>query len=253
MSSLNADFRARLCAREPLLGTFVKTPHPIVIEVLGHSGFDFAVIDAEHAPFDRASIDTMLIAARAVQLPLIVRVPSTGPDWVLNVLDSGAAGILVPHVNTAEQAAEVVAATRYVGGKRGFAGTTRAAGYSGRSLSEHLERSRSEVSVICQVEEPESVHNAAEIAAVEGVDALFVGRADLAVSSGERDFFADTVSAMCAQTLGQTQQAATGLYCAPTEDMTAWRQAGASLFVIGSEHGFIQTGGKALRQRFEAL
>lgn len=250
--TVNADFKKRLVTREPMLGAFIKTPHPIVIEVMARSGFDFLVIDAEHAPFDRTSIDMMLIAGRAVAFPILVRVPVATPDWVLGVLDAGAAGIMVPHVVSAEQAAELVKSVTYGVGGRGFAGTTRAAEYALRPLREHLAMARGEVSLICQIEDPEGAINYAAIADVDGVDALFVGRADLAVGHGLDDFFAAEVKKMTDQILG-AKGCATGLYCAPTESIGPLSAAGASIFVVGSEHSLMAQGGAALAARFAAM
>lgn len=250
--TVNSEFKARLVAKEPLLGTFIKTPHPIIIEIMAHAGFDFLVVDAEHAPFDRTTIDMMLIAGRAENCPIIVRVPNSTSDWVLNVLDAGAAGIMVPHVETVAQAQALAQSVTYGPGGRGFAGTSRAANYARRPLAEHLLKARDEVSLICQIEDPDGVINHAEIAAVDGVDALFIGRADLAVSHGLADFFAPEVAEMSNRILGSAD-AATGLYCPPTEDLAPLQEAGGSLFVIGSEHSLMIGGGAALSQKFDAL
>jgi 2-keto-3-deoxy-L-rhamnonate aldolase RhmA len=80
------------------VGTFVKTLSPHVVEILGPTGLDFAAIDAEHAPFDRAALDLMMLAGRAARLPIHVRIPDTAPATILSVLDVGAAGLVVPHV-----------------------------------------------------------------------------------------------------------------------------------------------------------
>lgn len=245
----NAEFKARLEAREPLLGAFIKTPHPIVIEIMARAGFDFLVVDAEHAPFDRGSVDAMTMAGRAEGCPIVVRVPVATADWILNVLDGGAAGVMVPHVESAAQAKELAQAVNYGPGGRGFAGTSRAADYAGRSLQEHLTMARDEVALICQIEDPDGVINFAEIAKVEGVDALFVGRADLAVSHGLSDFFAPEVAQMTRDILS-AKGAATGLYCAPSETLTVHQEAGGSFFVVGSEHTLMQRGGSALVEQF---
>lgn len=245
----NAEFKSRLTTKEPLLGAFIKTPHPIIIEIMSRAGFDFLVVDAEHAPFDRGSVDTMILAGRSVGCPIVVRVPVSTSDWVLNVLDAGAAGVMVPHVETAEQAEALARSVVYGAGGRGFAGTTRAADYAERPLVEHLHTARDECVLICQIEDPDGVVNHADIAAVEGVDALFIGRADLAVSHGLDDFFAPEVAEMTAKILGTTG-AATGLYCAPSESLLGHREAGASFFVVGSEHTLMTAGGKALSYEF---
>ena len=240
----NESFKRRLQAGELVIGSLIKTPHPIAIEIMGASGLDFLVLDAEHAPFDRTTIDLAMIAGRAVGCPIIVRVPSDDPGWVLGVLDSGAAGIIVPHVTTAETARRIARAVHYGNDGRGFAGTTRAADYARRTLVEHKRRAADEVCLICMIEDPEGVRNAAEIAAVENVDALFVGRADLSVASGFDDFFAPETADLCEKVLG-VSHARTGLYCAPGEDTARWRAAGATFLVMGSEHGFMTAGAAA--------
>lgn len=243
--SPNARFRARLTAKEPLLGTFVKTPHPVVVEILGATGLDFLVLDGEHAPFDRASVDACLLAARAAQVAVLVRVPDDRPSTILAALDSGAAGVVVPHVTSASQARALADAVRYVPGGRGIAGTTRAGDYGLKPLAEHRRAAADEVVLICQIEDREAVANHAAIAAVEGVDALFVGRADLSLSCGRDDFSSAEIDAMAAQVLGAAG-AATGLYCAPGEDFARWAAHGASFVVAGADHGFLIGGAREL-------
>lgn len=246
----NARFKARLVARELMVGCFIKTPHPIVVEVLGAGPLDFLVLDAEHAPFERAAIDACMLAARAVGCPVLVRVPD--PSWVLNVLDCGAAGVMVPHVTSPEQARTLVGAMQYGPGGRGFAGTTRAAGYGTRPLAEHRAKAYDEVALICQIEDPEGVDCVEAIAAVPGVDALFLGRADMAVGMGLDDFFAPELAPVCSRVLG-AKGAATGLFCAPAEDFAPWVAKGASFIVAGSEHSMMAAGAARLAAARAAL
>ena len=232
---VNKAFKDRLKRREPMLGAFIKTPHPTVIEIMARADYDFLIIDAEHAPFGRSDIDLMMIAGRAVGCPLIVRIPVDTPDWMLNVLDMGAAGVMVPHVNTSEHARRLVDSMAYGPGGRGFAGSTRAADFAKRGMAEHLAKTPEETVLICQIEDPEGAGNPVEIAAVDGVDALFVGRADLAVGTGRRDFFHPEITNLTHHLL-HTDRVATGLYAAPGEDLGPFLSAGASLFVVGSDH-----------------
>ncbi|SDC00456.1 HpcH/HpaI aldolase family protein [Ruegeria marina] len=245
----NARFKARLIAREPLVGCFVKTPHPIVVEVLGAGPLDFLILDGEHSPFDRAAIDACMLAARAVGCAVLVRVPNDDPSTILGVLDCGAAGVVAPHVTSVEQARKLARSMHYVAGGRGIAGTTRAGGYGVRPLTEHRKASSAEVSLICQIEDREGVDCYDGIAAVDGVDALFVGRADLSVSYGLDDFAAPETAKICGDVLS-AKGAATGLYCAPGEDPGPWRACGASFFVTGSDHSLLQHGAKALKASF---
>lgn len=247
----NARFKARLTAGEPLVGSFIKTPHPTLIEVLGATGLDFLVLDGEHSPFDRTSIDACMLAARAVGCPLLVRVPDDNAATILGVLDCGAAGVVIPHVISAEQAERIAKSVHYQPGGRGIAGTTRAGGYGTIPLADHRSRARDEVSLICQIEDSEAIECYNEIAAVPNVDALFVGRADLSMSFGRDDFSSPQIDGICADVLG-AQSCATGLYCAPGEDIGRWRDCGASFFVIGSDHGYLQHGAAALTASFKA-
>jgi len=252
MTTPNARFKSRLLAREHLLGAFIKTPHPITIEIMGTIGFDFLVLDGEHGPFGRGEIDACMIAGRATGCPLVVRVPDDTPSTILNVLDAGAAGVVVPHVGSAEQAERLARAMHYGPHGRGFTGTSRAADYARRSLTEHKALAAQEVVLMCQIEDSAGVEAHREIADTPGVDALFIGRADLAVDAGVDDFFAPEVSDITQTVLG-AQGCTTGLFCPPTEDLTRWRDAGGSFFVIGSDHSLMAAGAAALRSRVDAL
>jgi len=246
--SPNAEFRRALRAREQLVGCFIKTPHPTVIEVLGDTELDFLVLDGEHSPFDKASINMCMLAAKAVGMPVLIRVPDDNPAVILNVLDCGAAGVVVPHVVSVAQAERLARSMRYVPGGRGIAGTTRAGGYGAKPLPQHRADADAEVSLICQIEDREGVENAGAIAAVDGVDALFVGRADLTVSYGLTDFNDTGVAEKAADVLGVTG-AATGLFVSPAEDMGQWRDKGASFYLSGSDHSFLFAGAKTLAAR----
>ena len=176
--------RSRLLAREHLIGTFVKTPTTHATEILGALGFDFVVIDEEHAPFDRMATDAALLAARAAGTAALVRVQSA--TSILSVLDCGATGVLVPHVASAARAREVAATCRYQGGRRGYSGSPRHAGYGATGMWKTVEAADAATTVIAQIEDPEALDEIDAIAAVDGIDALFIGRGDLAVALGAK-------------------------------------------------------------------
>ena len=173
--------KQRLAAGELIVGTFVKTPSPIIVEVLALSALDCLCLDAEHAPFDRIAIDGCAMAARAGGKDLLVRVPVATPEHILNALDCGATGVVAPHVRSAHEARDLVRMAHHGAGGRGYAGSSRAAGYTTSSMANHLERSARTI-VIAQIEDPESIEDIEAIAAVDGIDALFVGRVDLTVA-----------------------------------------------------------------------
>jgi 2-keto-3-deoxy-L-rhamnonate aldolase RhmA len=234
-----------------LSGTWIKTPHPHVVEVLSLSPLDVLVLDAEHAPFDRGSLDTCIMAARAGGKPVLVRPASAAHEHILNALDCGADGVIVPHVRSAQEAREIVRACHYVpAGKtlgRGFAGSTRAAGYTTLGMAKHRDRAK-DVVVIAQIEDVEAVDAIADIAAVDGIDALFIGRADLTISyAAETPDDAVVVAAVeriCAA--GKTAGRTVGMFIGRVGDVPKWRARGASLFILQSDQEFLLKGAAAL-------
>lgn len=243
--------RVMLKARigQPLLGTFLKTPHPHVVEVLATCGLDLLCIDAEHAPFDRAAIDLCLMAARAAGLPTLVRPQSSAPEQILNALDCGADGVLVPHVRSAHEAEAVARAAHYGPGGRGYAGSPRAAGYGLSAMPDHLARSAARTVVVAQIEDREALDEIDAIAGVAGLDALFVGRIDLTVSLGLADPDAPAVIEAVERIVAACVRAgrACGMFLSRNEDVAFWRERGATLFLLGSDHGFLRQGAAALR------
>ena len=239
--------RERLLAGEPLVGTWIKTPHPHVAEVLALSALDLLVLDAEHAPFDRAALDLCIMAARSGGKPVLVRPASSNHDQILNALDCGADGVIVPHIRSANEARELVRACHYVRGGRGFAGSTRAAGYTTVRMAEHRVAAR-QVAVIAQIEDVEAVEAIEEIAAVEGIDALFIGRADLTISyaavTPDDPIVVAAVERICAA--GKAAGRTVGMFVGRVDDVSGWRAHGASLFELQSDQEFLLKGAAAL-------
>ena len=241
------SLRERHQAGELLAGTWVKTPHPHVTEVLALSALDLVVLDAEHAPFDRAALDLCILAARAGGKPVLVRPASGDHDQILNALDCGADGVIVPHIRSADEARDLVRACHYVRGGRGFAGSTRAAGYTTVRMPEHRIVAR-QVAVIAQIEDVEAVEVIDEIAVVEGIDALFIGRADLTISyaatTPDDPIVVTAVERVCAA--GKAAGRTVGMFVGRVEDVQIWRAHGASLFVLQSDQEFLLKGAAAL-------
>lgn len=253
-SSPIGTFRERLRRGDRLLGTFVKTPHPVVVEVLSFAPLDCLCIDAEHAPFDRGDLDLAVLAARGRQMPTLVRIPSAEPAAILNALDLGATGIILPHVTTREGAQAAAAACRYGHGGRGYAGSPRAAGYGTQAMADILSRANTEVTVIAQIEDAEALDHLDEIAALDGIDALFVGRMDLTVSIGAASatdtVVIDAVKSICAA--ARRHGRAVGMFTPTIEEARQWFDAGASLFLLSSDQQWLIQGAKAMRQAFDA-
>lgn len=243
------SFKQRIAAGEVLLGTFVKTPHPHIVEVLASSGLDCAVLDAEHAPFDRRDIDACVMAGRLGGLPVLVRTPNNAPEQILNALDCGADGVLVPHVRCAAEARAIAASAHYGVGGRGYAGSSRAAGYGTVPMPAHKAASAAKTIVIAQIEDAEALDEIDAIAAVDGIDALFVGRIDLTVSLGCESPDDPVVVAAVDRIVAACVAAGrpVGMFVSRNSDVAMWRAKGATLFLLGSDHGFVRDGAKALR------
>ena len=240
-------FRERLVARELLAGTWIKTPHPHVAEVLALSALDLLVLDAEHAPFDRAALDLCILAARAGGKPVLVRPASGRHEHILNALDCGADGVIVPHIRSAAEARELVNTCHYVGGGRGYAGSSRAASYTTKGMARHRADAAG-VTIIAQIEDVEAVEAIEDIAQVEGIHALFIGRADLTIAYGaetpDDPQVIAAVSQICAA--GDRAGRAVGMFLGRVSDVPGWRDQGASLFILGSDHDFLLGGAAAL-------
>ena len=177
------DFRARLTRGETLLGTMVTLSTAATAEILTSLGFDWLFIDCEHGAIETPELATILQAV-GHRIACIVRVPEAAETPIKRVLDLGAHGIIVPQVNTAEQAANVVRWSRYAPeGERGV-GLARAHGY-GLKFREYLSAANREIAVIVQAEHARAVENIDAIVRVPGVDAILLGPYDLSASLGK--------------------------------------------------------------------
>lgn len=239
----------QLAAGEPLFGSFLKTPSPILIEVMAGCGLDLVCIDAEHAPFDRLAIDSCVMAARANGLSIIVRPPKAAAEHILNALDCGADGVLLPHIRTAADAKEAARLSHYGAGGRGFAGSSRAAGYGTKAFGEHIAGSAESTVVIAQIEDVEALEEIDAIAAVAGIDALFVGRMDLTVALGcsSPDDPAVVRAVEAIATAARSAGRTLGMFVPRNADVPRWRKAGATLFLQGSDHAFLRSGARTAR------
>lgn len=240
---------------EILVGTFLKTPAHEMIEILAKSKLDFICLDAEHAPFDRGRMDLCLAMARALNVPTLVRLPTGTPVEVLKALDSGAIGVVVPHVDTVEKAREISRAARFGHGGRGYAGSTRWAGFATRPMDDVLKQSIDETIVIAQIEEPEGVEAARDIAAVDGIDGLFVGPADLAVCYGKADQSDPQVLAAMRKTgvAAKAENKAFMTFAGSATAGPALNEMGVTMFFVASEHAFMLRGANAEAEALHKL
>ena len=227
----------------------------MICEVLGRSDLDVVCLDAEHAPFDRKDINDCVLALKNVGKPSLVRIPANRSEHILNALDCGATGILVPHVITGDDAS-VLAANAHFGTGRGYAGSTRAAGYGARKMAEHKAASAENTVGVAQIEDADALEHLDDLFAVEAIDSFFIGRADLSVSLGAEGpndpIVIEAVETICAK--GEEAGATIGMFTANLDEIPKWRAAGTSLFLLGSDHGFMLSGAasrtKTVRSHF---
>ncbi len=165
------------------LGTWIMSASPLITEATGHAGFDWAVLDMEHTPLDLGSLVSLLQANLGSRMLPIVRVPWNDMVTIKRVLDAGAETLLVPFVQNADEARAAVAATRYPPeGVRGMAAMSRASRFG--TVPHHFAHANTQVGVVLQIETPTALANLEAIAAVPGVDALFLGPGDLSGAMG---------------------------------------------------------------------
>jgi 2-keto-3-deoxy-L-rhamnonate aldolase RhmA len=238
-----------------LVGTFIKTASHQIPELLGATGLDFAIIDAEHAPLDLGTLDRMALAAKAVNFPCLVRVPEPAAVPIGQVLDLGAAGIVVPHVASADAARKSVAAAKYGAGHRGFSPSTRAGGYGAGDAASYRAVADRDSSVWCQIEDAAALDALDAIASVDAVDCLFIGRADLALSLGvdsQRD--PEVVAAVKAIAEGGRRHGRTvGIFVADTAEIPDLLALGITVFTCGSDQSFLLTQGRKIRAEVSAM
>jgi 2-keto-3-deoxy-L-rhamnonate aldolase RhmA len=236
---LFSTFRRRLSDGQRVVGSFIKTPTTHATEIFGALGYDFVVIDEEHAPFDRMATDMVLLAARASNLAGIVRVSSDDPAKILSCLDCGAAGVLVPHVASVDKARAVAAAARYRGGRRGYSGSPRAGGYGATPMWRLVDDQDASVCAIAMIEDPEALEQIDAIATVDGIHGLFIGRGDLTVALGAPSSSDDRVQQAVVHIIAAAKRAhkPVCVMVASAAEAADFAALGASAFIISSDQG----------------
>lgn len=236
-----ATFRERGRSGQMLNGTFAAIPHPVAVEVTARAGLDFLCIDWEHSQIDRGDIENLVRAGEAGGAVVMVRVPGNNPEAIAAVLDAGAEGVLVPRISSAEEAEVAVRATRYPpDGERG-AGPGRASHY-GYDIAGYIAAANARILLAVQVETVRAVENIDAIAAVEGVDLVFIGPGDLAVSmQAFGPGGTERLEAAMMKTISACRAAgkAVGLFRPSAADVPRWRAAGVSFFIVASDTMFL--------------
>lgn len=185
MTTTSRPLAARIARGDAVYGVIVKMPSPAVVELAGHTGFDLVVIDTEHGTADNSELENHLRAADSAGIPVLVRIGTNDPLSTLRALDAGAAGVIVPHISSAEQARVAVAQAHYPPlGTRGLAVSTRAGRHGNASMRDHLASAAENTVVVAQVEDKEAAKRSEEIAHTPGLNAVWIGPSDLSMSLG---------------------------------------------------------------------
>jgi 2-dehydro-3-deoxyglucarate aldolase len=251
---VNKEFRARLRGGEKLLGTMVTLPSAATAEILAGLGFDWLFIDGEHGALETADVLGILQAVDR-DVACIVRVPAPEEVPIKKMLDLGAAGIIAPQVNTAEQAADVVRFARYApAGARGV-GLARAHGYGFR-FKQYVESANDEIAVIVQAEHVRAVENIERIVQIEGIDAVLLGPYDLAASLGKMGQVEDPAVIAAIDHVTKTCQAAgmpLGYFGVTAEAVRPYLERGYTLIVAGVDTLFLGQAASALLGELRGL
>lgn len=251
----DASLRARIRGDELLLGTFLNTGSPVAAELCGLAGFDWLLIDLEHGAGSEAGLQPLLHAVAATPAHAVVRVERGERLRIGRVLDLGAEGVMVPRVETPEEAAEAASYLRFPpAGIRGVALMTRGAGYGGVGHGAVAALNEGVVGIF-QVESPRSVERSSEIASVDGVDVLFVGPSDLTHAMGRPGRTDEGAYDAAVRTVGRAARDAgkhAGVLLWRAEDLDRYADAGYSVFGLSSDGAMLAQGARALVEAFRS-
>jgi len=219
-----------------LLGTWVKIPSMEMVELLGHAGFDFVVVDLEHAPLNMETAYRMVATAQAAGMAALVRLSDRSGSQIQRLLDAGADGLLVPHVASVDMAAEITRAMVFAPqGTRGLGATSRAGHWGLSSVADYVERGNRCLRMV-QLESWEVLQQSASYLEVETVGGVFVGLGDLFLSSGRRSEDPETDAMV--QRVAQDAKAAgkaSGIAVASVEDARRYLEYGYSLVMVSND------------------
>jgi 2-keto-3-deoxy-L-rhamnonate aldolase RhmA len=244
------DLRSRIHAGDTLIGAFSDLGSPLAVELLGQAGFDWAVLDLEHGTATEADLLALLYAAETTGMRAVVRPQSTERLRIGRALDAGAAGIMVPQLQSVEAVREAVSYLRYPpDGVRGVALRTRGARMGTLGHADVARVVNQSIAGIIQIESPVLVDAADEVAAIDGVDVLFVGPADLSHNLGIPGGFKEAayqdalrrVVAAC-----EAHGKAAGILLYDGAAFAPHRDLGFRFIGLGSEGSFVSSGATAM-------
>jgi 2-keto-3-deoxy-L-rhamnonate aldolase RhmA len=233
---MNLNIRARLKKKDVLIGTLITVPVPEVAEIMAEVGYDWLFVDTEHGSFNARGAQGILQAVDH-RCPCVIRIPSNDEVWIKKALDIGAAGIIAPGVNSAEEAERIVRLCKYPPrGCRGV-GIGRAHGY-GLQFNEYIDNANDEIAVILQAENTNAVENISDIVQVSDIDAILIGPYDLSASMGKMGNINDAeVQAAISKITKVCQDAGVplGIFAGSAESAKPYLQRGFTLVAISTD------------------
>jgi len=241
------DLRRRVLAGEPTIGLFVNLGSLVSAEIVARAGYDWALVDLEHGMTTEADLLGQLVAIQATPTAAVVRVVSGERMRVGRILDLGADGLMIPRLETADDMRETVSWMRYPpAGIRGVAAGTRGAGYATLAHAD-IRTLNDRVLGVFQVESPAAVEVADELAAIDGVDVLFVGPADLSHAMGFPGEFANPLFVQALDRVAAVARAhrkAAGILVRDASEVGAYLARGYGFIGIGSDSGLVMSGAR---------
>jgi 2-dehydro-3-deoxyglucarate aldolase len=247
------SFRRDLRAGKTLIGCWASLTSNITAEILGYAGFDWLLIDGEHAPNDWQSFIAQLQALKDSPSAPVVRPQWAEPVILKRLLDIGFYNFLMPYIETADRARAVVAATRYPPqGTRGVGTMHRSVRYG--YVPDYFSRINDDICVTVQIESRDGVKNVESIAAVDGVDALFIGPSDLSAAYGVlgQTTHPDVVAAIDRiMAAGKANGKPVGILAPVEKDARRYLEMGMTYVAVGSDAGTFKTATKALADRYK--
>ncbi|WP_053366311.1 HpcH/HpaI aldolase family protein [Bacillus sp. FJAT-27245] len=237
---LKNKVKAMIQSDERVFGIFCSIPNPLIVEMIGHAGFNFVIIDTEHAAINPETVENMIRAAEVVGLTPFVRVSENSEGAILRALDAGAKGVVVPHIRTKKDAEKAVRASRYYPlGMRSLNGG-RPAAFGKDNLTNYIGQANQEIMVILMIEDYEGIENLDDILSVTGIDMVLEGAADLSQSYGMPWQTSSELVKAGIETIYQKTMHHSIPFCAiprSSQDVQAWFEKRAAALIMGDDRG----------------
>lgn len=250
--------KQKVCDGETALGFVCRSLSPVVVELIGLSGFDFVWIDMEHTTADFALVEHLCRAADATGIEALVRVPDKHPSSVLRALEAGASIVNVPQIESRDEAEAIVRAAKYHPlGQRGFCSSSRGTGYGyGGTAKEIFATANERVLTMAQIESRRGVERAPDICSVPNLDLIFIGLGDLSQSLGIVGHVDHPEVLQCARTVLAAARAGgkTAAMLVESPDVARmWQQEGVRVFACGVDISTLSKSLLSIRKAFDPL